>query len=482
MKIVLVNTNLMKPPVVPVGLDYLATALKAKGHQVDLLDLCRAEDWKQACNEYFSKNSPDAIGITIRNTDDCYFASQDFILPRIKQIVNYIKTKNPAPIILGGVGFSLMPEKILEYMDVPLGIAGEGEESLPMLLEVLDKPAEYIKIPGLVCKISGTYRRNPPEFIDLSSISLSARDTVDNLWYFNEGGMGGIETKRGCEQSCIYCADPISKGRWYRLRPPKDVADEFENFLNRGITHYHLCDSEFNLPREHAVEICRELISRNLGGKIQWYTYASPAPFDDELARLMKSAGCAGINFGVDSGNYNMLKTLGRDFMPSDINFATRLCRKHRIQVMLDLLIGGPGETRKTVRETIKFVKEVNPDRIGVAMGVRVYPGTPFSEMVKRECSYNKLFGKPKPDKNFFEPTFYLEDDFSSCIENLIAGDERFFFPCASRKSYNYNDNRVLAEAIKQGYRGAFWDIMRRCQKPPSGKELELEAAENEIK
>ena len=65
MKIVLVNTNLMKPPVVPVGLDYLATALKTKGHPVDLLDLCRADDWKIACDDYFSKDSPDAKRIFI---------------------------------------------------------------------------------------------------------------------------------------------------------------------------------------------------------------------------------------------------------------------------------------------------------------------------------------------------------------------------------------------------------------------------------
>ena len=81
MKIVLVNTNLMKPPVVPIGLDYLATALKIKGYEVDLLDLCKAQDWKITCDEYFSKNSPDAVGITIRNTDDCYLASRDFLLP-----------------------------------------------------------------------------------------------------------------------------------------------------------------------------------------------------------------------------------------------------------------------------------------------------------------------------------------------------------------------------------------------------------------
>jgi len=475
MKIVLVNTNLMKPPVVPIGLDYLGTALKARGNSVSLLDLCKQEDWKKACDEYFSQNSPDAIGVTIRNTDDCFFSSKDFIIPGIKEIINYIKARSPAPIILGGAGFSLMPEKILEYLDLQLGIVGEGEESLPMLMEVLGNSKEYIKIPGLVSKVSGTYRRNPRRFIDISSISLSARDTVDNLWYFKNGGMGAIETKRGCEQNCIYCADPVSRGRFYRLRSPEDVADEFENLLKQGITHFHLCDSEFNLPYDHAIDICNELINRNIGEKIQWYAYAAPLPFDERLAYLLKKAGCAGINFGVDSANYTMLKTLGRDFMPSDLLYVAKLCRKHRITFMFDLLLGGPGETRKTITETIKFLRdEVKPDRIGIAMGIRVYPGTQLADMIKKGYLKNKLYGDPKPDMEFFFPTFYLEEDFSSCIENLIAGDRRFFFPGPNRKSYNYNDNRILIEAIKKGERGAFWDIMRRIQKPERQKEIEL--------
>ncbi|PIV57104.1 B12-binding domain-containing radical SAM protein [Candidatus Desantisbacteria bacterium CG_4_10_14_0_8_um_filter_48_22] len=474
MKVTLVNTNLMKPPVVPVGLDYLATALKQKGHDVGLLDLCMADDWKKACDGYFEKNQPDAIGVTVRNTDDCYFASRDFIMPGIKRIVNYIKTKSPAPMIAGGVGFSLMPEKALDHLDIKLGIAGEGEESLPALLDVLGKTDEYRKIPGLVRKVSGNFVRNPPRYIDLSTIKLSARDTVDNLWYFNEGGMGAVETKRGCDQNCIYCADPLAKGRICRARPPEDIADEFENLLKLGITHFHLCDSEFNLPYEHAVAVSRELADRGLGDRIRWYIYASPVPFDVNLARLMKSAGCAGINFGVDSANYSMLKTLGRNFMPSDLLYAAKTCRKQGIAVMFDLLIGGPGETRKTVSDTIKFASDCDPDRIGVAMGIRVYPGTPFADWVKSEGDRKKLhWGKTK-DSGFFAPVFYLESDFTSCIQNLIAGDERFFFPHARNKSYNYNNNKALVDAIKGGERGAFWDIMRRTPVPKRGSEIEL--------
>ena len=78
---------------------------------------------------------------------------------------------------------------------------------------------------------------------------------MDNLRYFAEGGMGSFETKRGCNQRCLYCPEPASRGRDVRLRTARSVADELEALCDAGITHLHTCDSEFNLPPEHAEEI-----------------------------------------------------------------------------------------------------------------------------------------------------------------------------------------------------------------------------------
>lgn len=475
MKIVLVNTNLMRPPVVPVGLDYAATALKKKGHSVDLLDLCRAQNWQEECDSYFSKNSPDAIGATVRNSDDCYMASRDFKMPQIKKIINYIKLKSRAPIILGGAGFSVMPEQVLEFLDVNMGIWGEAEQALPLLLHVIKRPSEYAKVPGLVRKISSTYRRNPPAFADIYRFSLSARDTVDNLWYFQHGGMGAVETKRGCDKSCIFCADPVVRGKKCRLRNPEDVADEFENLLKQGVTHFHLCDSEFNLPYGHAAMVCHELIKRKLGEKIKWYTYAYPVPFDKSLAGLMKKAGCAGINFGADSADARMLRWLGKDYSPQDLGKTARACRDNGIPFMFDLLIGGMGETRKSIKRTITLMKETGPDCVGISLGIRVYPGTRLAEIAKSGLLSDKLHGKTRNNSGLLEPVFYLENDFWAYILELVEGDQRFFFPNRDKKSYNYNANAFLEDAIKKGERGAFWDILRRNRRPPRPREIELE-------
>ena len=470
-RILLINTNRMKPAIAPLGLDYLGEALTQKGYVVDLLDLCFSENYRKAIDDYFSKESVLAIGITIRNTDDCYLLSQDFFLPEIREIVGYLKTKTDVPIILGGVGFSIMPEIILKYCELELGIKGDGEEVLPLLLERIAEGRDYRDLPGLVYRDGGGFVSNPPEYLDLNKLSMRRRNLVDNRRYFDEGGQGNIETKRGCNRRCIYCADPVAKGRKVRLMDPEEVVNELEVLLGEGVDCFHFCDSEFNLPEEHAQAVCQEIIDRGIGKKTNWYAYCSPSPFSEQLARLIKMAGCRGIDFGVDNGNEEILKNLGRDFGKDVIRNTARICHRYGITFMFDLLLGGPGETPGTVRETIDLMRETEPDRVGVMVGVRIYAGTELGNMVLKEDPMEEnrnLQGKVKENTGFFEPVFYLSSELGenvySYISELIGGDERFFFATRDdeKRGYNYNQNQVLVEAIKKGYRGAYWDILRR--------------------
>ena len=474
-KVLLVNPNEMKPPVTPIGLDYIASALESAGFEVDLIDLCFASSFKEELDAYFKDYDPLVIGVTVRNTDDCYYLSQDFIVPRIKEIVDYIKRKTPRPIILGGVGFSVMPEPILAYIGAELGIWGDGEGPLPALATRLAAGEDYYAIPGLIFRKDGRYHSNPPELADLLAFPLPRRETVDNLRYFREGGMGSVETKRGCEQRCIYCADPLAKGRRYRLRPPSVVADEIEALLAQGVDNLHLCDSEFNLPYYHAVGICEEIMRRGLGEKLSWYAYLSPVPFPEELARLMLQAGCKGINFGVDHGADRMLKNLGRPFASADIKETAALCHRLQIPFMYDLLLGGPGESKESLSETIAMMKAINPSRVGISAGVRIYPGTRLAEIALEDMSAGGTNLRGSITPWFFNPIFYVSSDVGDelfpFIASLVKGDERFFFGGGeeTEANYNYNDNSILMEAIKNGYRGAFWDILRRLAEEERG-------------
>jgi len=470
-KVLLVNPNQMKPPVAPLALDYLAHALKQKGFQVDLLDLCFSTDVPLEVKSYFAHNDALAVAVTLRNTDDTYLASQDFCIDRYKQVVDLLKAQTSVPIILGGSGFSIMPREILSYYGVDLGIWGEGELSLPLLLDMIASKQDYRDVPGLVFRSGKGFHSNAPEYLDLSRIHAPYRGVVDNYRYFMEGGMAGVESKRGCPQGCIYCADPVGKGGKLRLRSPRSVADEIQSLLEMGIDHLHFCDSELNLPEDHVTDICLELIARGLGSKIRWYAYASPVPFSQGLAALCRKAGCAGIDFGVDSGNDGMLRRLGREFLVADLSRTAEVCHHEGIVFMYDLLLGGPGETRESMRETIETMKRLSPDRVGTALGVRICPQTKMAALVKRQGSLNEnpnLHGTIEGNEDFFRPIFYvasgLGPDAPEYLSGLIVGDERFFYasPSGAERNYNYNNNTVLVNAIKAEYRGAFWDILRR--------------------
>ena len=105
--------------------------------------------------------------------------------------------------------------------------------------------------------------------------------------------------------------------------------------------------------------------------------------FSEELANLMHKAGCVGIDFTVDSGNDGQLQRLGHLHRVSDITGLARLCHRCGFSFMFDLLLGGPGETRQTVKETLELMKGLEPTQVGISLGVRLYPDTPLGKMVK---------------------------------------------------------------------------------------------------
>jgi radical SAM superfamily enzyme YgiQ (UPF0313 family) len=234
------------------------------------------------------------------------------------------------------------------------------------------------------------------------------------------------------------------------MRPPVAVADELERLLEQGIDHLHTCDGEFNLPAWHALEVCGEITRRGLGTKLRWYAYCTPAFFSRELAAAMREAGCAGIDFGADNGDAAMLERLRRGFTPDDILNAARWSKEVGMSVMLDLLLGSPGETRESLIRSMELMKRSQADRVGVSVGVRVYPGTQLARQV--------------------EPGVFLEPQVApfvyELLDTLIGDDPRFLFfdPSKPDKNYNYNANQRLVAAIAQGYRGAYWDILRRLE------------------
>lgn len=498
MRISLVNTNRMTPPIAPIGLDYLAAACRPEGLDVDVLDLAWAEDADAAIRAHFAANEPDLVGLSFRNVDDSFWPSAAWFVPELRRLVGRIREATDAPVVLGGCGYSIFAEEVLLATGAEFGIRGDGEAALPALARELARPRKgaaprLSHVPGLVWRDGDAVRENPPAWPARLSIP-AGRDALDNAAYFRHGGQLGLETKRGCDGACIFCADPSAKGPRVRCRKPAEVADEVEGLLAAGLDVLHLCDAEFNRPREHALAVCEELIRRGLGGRIRWYGYLSVMPFDGELADAMRRSGCVGINFTAPVASEKMLAALRQPHTKDDLAEVIRLCRERGIAVMPDLMLGSPGETPETVRESIDFLRACEPDCVGAGLGVRLYPGLPLTARILAKAPLESHPGVrtargPLPAgipaevaaRPLFRPTYYISPALgprpAGVVREAIGDDPRFFPPeiepddnassaadGAARDpgDHNYNDSHRLVDAIAAGARGAYWDILRK--------------------
>ena len=480
MMLTLVNTNMMVPPIGPIGLDYIAASVSRAGFEVDVVDLCLSDEPLKTIKDYFTDHSPELVGVSFRNAEDCFWPSCRWFVPDLADTISSIRNMTDAPIVIGGVGFSIFAERIVECTGADFGIRGDGEQAIISLLNELRGSSRLENIGGLIWRDNGVIRRNRPAWPVRLSLPTN-RDSIDNLAYFKRGGQCGLETKRGCNRRCIYCADPLAKGLAVRLRAPSEIADEVQSLLAKGINVLHLCDAEFNIPRSHAYAVCEEFKRYSFGNQLRWYTYMAVVPFDAELAEVMSKVGCIGIDFTGDSGCDSMLKTYRQEHRKKDLASAVQLCRANGITVMIDLLLGGPGETTVTITETIDFIKQIAPDCAGAPLGIRVYPGTEMALIVSAEGPLEtnpNICRRYSGAVDFLKPTFYISEALGNqpakLVQDLIAGDERFFGPMEEPDAgetedvisadHNYSDNSELVEAIKAGASGAYWDILRKLR------------------
>jgi radical SAM superfamily enzyme YgiQ (UPF0313 family) len=180
-----------------------------------------------------------------------------------------------------------------------------------------------------------------------------------------------------------------------------------------------------------------------------------------------------------------MLSVYRQPHRREDVALAVARCRANEITVMLDLLLGGPGETSETVAETIASIKAMEPDSVGAALGIRLYPGTRMEALLGAEGPLETNRGLRRHYSgpiDLLQPTFYISpalgDQPAGLVRDLIGDDPRFFPPeeeagagrAREAGDHNYNANQALIEAIAAGARGAYWDILRdRTLQKPAG-------------
>jgi radical SAM superfamily enzyme YgiQ (UPF0313 family) len=467
MKILLINSNTIQPPITPLGLAYIATASIKAGHEVKILDLNPSDNIKNDIKMAILSYCPDVIGISIRNIDNVTMLHSVYYIPEVKKIINLCKRFTEASIILGGPGFSIMPKEIMSETKISFGVVGEGETAFIELLKCIEAGEQAIDIHGVIYKVGDKFINNkhktmPSEELDKSP--LPARELIDNMRYLNDGGMGNIQTKRGCNRRCLYCTYPMIEGKNLRFRSPEKVVAEIEVLKKMGIDYLHFSDSTFNIPNEHAINICKEMIKRGIS--IKYTPYMSPHSPSKKLLSLLKKTGCDGIIFGTDTVSEKMLINLKKDFTVSDIYQSAKFCKEFKIPFSLNLLCGGPGETKETIRESLDNISRIKPVAAGAMIGIRCYPKTGLWEIA---CDEGQIDRKA----NLLEPFYYVSPSINkewliNTLQEYSLNNDNFFIP-TDKKGYHTDD--LVIEIYRSGFRGPFWEVNKKLKEIMSLKE-----------
>jgi len=445
------NQESLPDPVSPIGLAYLAGALRAAGHEVSILDLCFSPDIEASIREGLKVFPPDIIGLSIRNVDNTAYPGTVSYIDPLRRVVGLLRRLSPAPIVAGGSGFTIMPEELLSLLDLEMGIVGEGEGSMVRLL-ASERSEE---VPGLVRTTGGKFEATlpPSPSLDIDGLPQPAWDLLDLRTYLREGGTCNMQSKRGCAFQCIYCTYPLIEGGRVRLRDPKKVVAEMEGLQrDYGIDHFFFVDNVFNYPPHHAEAICERILAQNL--RIRWSCYAHPGYMSSKQAALMARSGCESVEFGTDSGSAAILAALRKNFGPSEIVRASFSCRKAGLQFCHSLILGGPGEDRNTLDETFRLMDEIDPTAVIAMIGVRVYPGTPLAQMLVRD-------GYLSPEDIAYPPKFYLSETLGDEVVDLVvkkAEGSRIWSVPGRSINYSVRLQRLLR---KRGKMGPTWGYMR---------------------
>lgn len=396
----------------PLGLAFVAQAVSARGHTVEMLDLVGIPDVKTKIRDIIVSFQPDVIGISIRNIDDQTKSNTRVLYHDDREIIGFIRTLSDKPIILGGAGYSMFPDAILEDSDANMGIEGEGEAAFAMLMERLEKKKPVNDIPGLhikgaECSIPRILIRDAGDFPLPDPRYIVQFPVSENTWI-------PVQTRRGCPMNCSYCSTAAIEGRILRSRPVPAVIEWIRALSQVGASQLYFVDNTFNLPRSYAFSLCQAMIAANLD--VKWRCIVYPWRIDEELVAAMAHAGCIEISLGSESADDNVLQKMNKRFRKDDVSAASSLFRKYGIKQMGFLMLGAPGDTRESIEKSLAFAEETGFNMLKVTVGIRIYPNTDLRMIAIEQ-------GIISPDDNLLEPRFYITPDLEEdWIKQTVAG------------------------------------------------------------
>jgi anaerobic magnesium-protoporphyrin IX monomethyl ester cyclase len=337
------------------GLLMLGTLLLQEGIRVELLHLVADGLSLKDVGNRIASWRPDTIGLTINTMQ----------IASAKEVAAIAHRQAPESLMVaGGPHVTCLPQQVLENIpQLDAVCVGEAEESFVQLIKAPNQKG----IPG-VLRQGETFAGNIPRTADLDSLPFVRVDLVD-LHRF--GGFGYTSNKpamfvlgsRGCPFNCSFCSKSV-RGKSVRFRSPENILDEVECLhRNYGIREIYFLDDCFNLKLDRAASILKGLIDKGLNRHMGFRLVmrANRELVTDGLLKLAKRAGVNSVFFGVESGSQTILDRAGKNLTAEEVERAFRLAHKNGLETIASFVIGLPGESHETVKESLKLFHKIKP-------------------------------------------------------------------------------------------------------------------------
>jgi radical SAM superfamily enzyme YgiQ (UPF0313 family) len=350
----------------PLGLAYVAAALREAEYCVDILDayalgLTWAE-FERALRE--SDAQVLGLGTMTPVADSAYRTAElarglfDFVL-------------------LGGPHPTAVRESVFqECAAIDHLILGEAEEIMAPYAAWIESGAKTPPPAGVMAPHQEFEPHTPARPID--AIAWPARDLLPNHTYrylmATRPGFATLISSRGCPFRCSFCDKSVSGSRW-RARSAKNVVEEMASLVATGVGFINFYDDNFTLQRSRVLEICDEIEAQ--GVEVHWKCEGRVDGVDLHLLKRMRRAGCRVIAYGVESGNRETLALLRKDVELEEVIQAFSATREAGLRSLAYLILGAPGESTEDVERSIRFVEEIGADYVQFS-ALTALPGTPL--------------------------------------------------------------------------------------------------------
>jgi radical SAM superfamily enzyme YgiQ (UPF0313 family) len=375
MRVLLINPfyPISETPSPPLGLAYLAAALQAAGAEVRVLDLVVYPYSEALLAHVLEEFQPGLVGLTAvtMNVDRALALAGD-----VKRLAPEITT------VMGGPHVTFSARETLETCSaLDAVVLGEGEQTLVELCQTLESGKSLDAVKGIAFRSEQGVRFAPRRSLirDLDGLPMPARHLLPLGRYRALGMPISMTTSRGCPHACIFCVGRRMVGARVRFHSPARVVDEMEQLARLRFHQINLADDLFTADHRRCAAVCDEILRRGL--QTPWTSFARVDTVSEDLLRRMKAAGCTAVSFGIESANTGILKTIRKGITLDQVVAAIDMCTRAGVTPCASFILGLPGETPDTLRETLDFGKRLGDE--GLIYGFHFlapFPGTGVRE------------------------------------------------------------------------------------------------------